>query len=347
MKIDKLIIHPNSTIREAIDKLNKNALQILVVSDKKNRIVGVITDGDIRRAIIKGISLDEKVEKIMNKNPKYLKVGFSKNEAKDMFLKYEIKRIPVVDNDMRVVDVLKIEDFIEKEKKAMNNYVVIMAGGRGKRLDPITRVIPKPLLIVGEKTMLEHIMERFAKQGFSKFILTLHYKKEMIKAYIDSLNLPYEIHYVEEPYPMGTAGGLKLVFDKIKIDDSVIVTNCDVLIDVDFPKVLKFHKEKQVAITIVGALINSSIPYGVLKVSNGVLEEIEEKPSIDMIINTGIYVLEPSHIKSEFKEERYLDMTDLVSKVKKNSGKIVAVYPHHGEFVDVGQKRLYRSILGF
>ena len=344
MKVNELIIHPNSSIREAIDKLNKNALQILVVSDEQNHIQGVITDGDIRRAIIKGTSLDEKVEKIMNKNPKYLKEGFTEKEAKQMFLKYGIKRIPVVDNNMRVVGILKIEDFIEMEKKPMDNYVVIMAGGRGKRLDPITRVIPKPLLLVGEKTMIELIMERFAEQGFTKFILTLHYKKEMIKAYIDSLKLPYEIHYVEESKPLGTAGGLKLVFDKFKINDPIIVTNCDVLVDVDFSNILKFHKEKESAITIVGALINSSVPYGVLKVNDGILEKIEEKPSMDMIINTGIYVIEPLQVKSLFEEEKYLDMTELIEKVRK-SGKVVAVYPHHGEFVDVGQKKLYRNLL--
>ena len=345
MRVDEILIGPTATIKHAINRLSETALQILIVSDSENRILGVITDGDIRRAIIKGISLDEKVGKIMNRNPKFLKVGFSEEEAKHMFLKYGIKRIPVVDSDMRVVDILKIENFIGKEKKSMNNYVVIMAGGRGKRLDPITRVIPKPLLLVGEKTMLEHIMERFANQGFTKFILTLHYKKEMIKAYIDSLKLPYEIHYVEEPRPMGTAGGLKLVFDQFDTDEPVIVTNCDVLTYVDFSSVIEFHVKKQAAITIIGALMNSSIPYGVLKVRDGILEKIEEKPSMDVIINTGIYVLDPS-VRDELEGEGYLDMTDLVEKVK-NSGKIVAVYPHHGEFVDIGQKKLYRNILGF
>lgn len=345
MKIEKVLINPNSTIRDAINQLNETALQILVVCNQQNQIIGIIMDGDIRRAIIKGVSLDEKVKNIMNKNPKFLKIGFTEEMAKQTFLKYGVKRIPIVDDDMRVVDVLKIEDFIEIKKKIKSNYVVIMAGGRGKRLDPITKIIPKPLLLVGEKTMVEHIIKRFADWGFTKFILTLHYKKEMIKAYIDSLKLPYEIHYVEEDYPMGTAGGLKLVFNRFNIEDTMIVTNCDILVDVNFESVMEFHKEKQAAVTIIGAIINTSIPYGVLKVNDGILEKLEEKPSIDMIINTGIYVIEPLKVKSIFEGEEYLDMTDFLEKLR-SSGKIVAVYPHHGEFLDIGQKKLYRNLLG-
>ena len=340
----KVTISEESTLRRAIEMLNKIASQMLLVTDDEKKLLGTITDGDIRRAILKGISLDSPVKNIMNNNPKVIMVGYKFDEAKKMFLKYGIKRIPVIDEDKRVVDILYIEDFIKKEEvQKKENYVVMMAGGRGKRLDPLTRIIPKPLIPIGDKSMLEHIIDKFASQGFYKFILTLHYKKEMIKMYIKDLNLPYEINWVEEGFPMGTAGGLSLIMEKFKIDKPAILTNCDVLLDLDFEKVLGFHKEKGASLTIIASYMSYKIPYGILKIKDGFLEKIEEKPSQDILINTGVYVMSPEVFEYIPKNEA-IDMPQVIFDLIKSKRK-VAVYPYYGEFFDIGQWELYRKIV--
>lgn len=342
MDLNDILISPHIPIREAIKKLNETAKQILLVVNSDGKIIGTITDGDVRRALIRGVSLDQPAGSIMNKNPKTVKRGFEPSYVRSLFLKYGIKRIPVVDEAGRVKDLLFIEDFIEKKRRKLDNIVVIMAGGRGKRLDPLTRIIPKPLIPIGEKSMLEHIIERFANQGFRRFILTLHYKKDMIKMYVRDLNLPYDIDWVEEEQPMGTAGGLSLLKGKITSQEPIVLTNCDVLLDLEFAKVLDFHKQKEAVVTIVGALMSSRIPYGILKIENGYLMQIEEKPSYDILASTGVYVLEPQ-VVFEIPEKR-IDMPELLNQLL-GKGERVAVYPYHGKFFDIGQWDLYRKVI--
>jgi len=184
-------------------------------------------------------------------------------------------------------------------------------------------------------------MEKFASQGFSRFILTLNYKKEIIKLYIRDNSFPYEINWVEEEKPLGTAGSLKLALEKFPTDHPIIVTNCDVLIDVNFEDVLKFHHDHNAMITVIGNLESMKIPYGVIKMKGEELLEIQEKPKIDIIINTGVYIVEPS-VKDFIEDGERIDMPDLLRRVKSGNGKIV-IYPHHGDFFDIGQWEVYRE----
>lgn len=342
MKVDEIIIEGNRTIREAIKMLNEKSMQILLVADEKKRLIGTITDGDIRRAILKGISLNKPVELIMSKNPKYVFEDTPRDFVTEMFRKYGIKRIPIVDKSLRIIDILLIENFMEKYIKQKPNYVVIMAGGKGSRLDPFTKILPKPLIPIGDKTMLEIIMEKFALQGFNRFVLTLNYKKEIIKLYLQDNNFPYEINWIEEDKPLGTVGSLKLILEKFSLNDNpLIVTNCDVLINVDFEEVLKFHHDHNAMITIIGYLESMKIPYGVIKMKEEIFLEMQEKPEIDIIINTGVYVMKPS-IKRFIKDNEKLDVPELLKRVKNENEKIV-VYPYHGDFFDIGQWELYRK----
>ncbi len=342
--VKKILIDPRLTIKKAIEYLNKTAAQILIAVGKEGIIKGVITDGDIRRAILKGISLDSPVEKIMNRNPKYVMEGeYTTDEVVEMFKKYGIKRIPVVDKDKRVVDVLFIEDFIQVERKEKENHVIIMAGGKGTRLLPLTKILPKPLMPVGDKTFIELIMENFHKQGFSKFVIVVNYKKEIIKSYLKERNLPYEITFVDEEKPLGTAGGLRLVYEAVDLKDPVILTNCDILIEVDYEKVLKYHVEKNADMTLIAKLENIDVPYGVVEVDGAELVRITEKPSVDILINTGIYVFNKKLFQL-IEKDTYLDMNDYIYKLKENGYKIV-VFPYHGKYVDIGEWKGYREFL--
>ncbi len=337
------MIEKEENLRKAIEMLNKFAKQIIIVVDDQ-KLLGVITDGDIRRAILKGVSLDEPVEKIMNKNPKYLVEGkYKEDEVVEMFKKYGIKRIPVVDSEKRVVGLLFIEDFIKVEREKKENYVIIMAGGKGTRLLPFTKILPKPLIPVGDKTFLELIMERFASQGFEKFIIIVNYKKEIIKSYINERKLPYKITFVDEEKPLGTAGGLRLVYEQIKMEKPVILTNCDVLINVDYEKVLEYHNENKADMTLIAKLENINVPYGVVETKDHELVEIKEKPSVDILINTGIYVFNPELFKF-IEKGKHLDMNQFIEKLK-ILGRKVIVYPYHGKYMDIGEWEKYKEVL--
>jgi NDP-sugar pyrophosphorylase family protein len=220
------------------------------------------------------------------------------------------------------------------ELNALTNHVVIMAGGKGARLDPFTKILPKPLIPLGEKPVIEIIMDNFHKHGFNNFMLTLNYKKELIKLYFKENALPYNVQWVEEEEFLGTAGSLGLLKDKIK--ETFFVCNCDILLENDYRNILLWHRAEKADMTIIGCHKEVVLPYGTLEVQNGVLKSIHEKPRYDMIINTGVYVLEPSML--EFLSGKdHLDMNHLVEKVAA-ANKKVTVYPVYGGWFDVGQR---------
>ena len=340
-----ILIPPTLTVREAISRLNSTGKKILLVVDEDERLIGTITDGDIRRAILKGMSMDTPVDRVMNISPKYLREGFGKDEAVSLFQKYKIDRIPVVDESGKIRSLLFIEDFIGGKKEYVVDVpVVIMAGGKGTRLDPFTKILPKPLIPLGDKPILQVIMERFYHQGFGKFILTLGYKAEVIKLWLADMDFPFDIEYVIEDEPLGTAGGLRLVVDEFNVDGDFIVSNCDILLDVDFHSVISFHRRYGAGATVVGYFLQNRLPYGVIETEGEYLKSIKEKPYIDALINTGVYVINSSVVKKHVNRNKYLDMPELLEKIRFSGGQ-VAVYPHHGEFFDTGQWELYRETL--
>jgi len=342
----KVLIRPNVCIREALKQMNESSMQILIVVDEENRIMGIVTDGDIRRSIIKNISFDEPIGKIMNRNPITLRFPPKESKALELMNKYSIKHIPVINEKQEVVDIILWSDFLNNGRvkyPSKNMPVVIMAGGKGTRLDPFTKILPKPLIPIGDKPIIEIIMERFSKYGFNRFILSLNYKREIIKTYFLENQMDYHIEYVEEKEFLGTAGALALIQEKLQ--DTFLVSNCDIITDANFDSLLNYHKENRSKATILGIIRNVKIPYGVLKIQNEDLEEILEKPEYSFIINSGIYILEPDIVKL-IPEGEPINMTDLLTLAKEKKMK-VSVYPINCSWFDVGEWEEYKRAVEF
>ena len=341
-QIDQITISRHKTILEGIQQLNDTASQILLVVDENKKLLGSLTDGDIRRAICEGKPLQVCVEEVCNKSPKVL-THYSKEAAFCIMEKYSISRIPVIDANGIPVSLISITDVLpDKEGEQYANKVVIMAGGRGSRLDPITRIVPKPLLPVGDKPMLELIMESFARSGFSDFLLSINYRKDFIKTYLaERSDLPFSISCIEEESFLGTAGSLALMKDCLT--QTFFVSNCDILVDVNYVKAIEHHNKNGNAFTIIGALKKVSVPYGVIRLNEEGFDGIEEKPEVPLIVNTGVYVLEPDCIDMIRKNEK-LDMPDQITRVRDRGGK-VGVFPVHRKWIDIGQWGEYKQAL--
>lgn len=341
--VTKLFIAESESILHSIQKLNDTASQILLVVDESGRLKGTLTDGDIRRAIAGGKDLSSPVGKVCNVSPKTIG-SRSPEKALEVMERYSISRIPVLNVRGEPIDVMYIEDMLSERYRVepRPNKVVVMAGGRGSRLDPITKIVPKPLLPVGDKSMLELIMESFAACGFSEFLLSVNYKKDFIKTYLaERSDLPFSISCIEEESFLGTAGSLALMNDRLT--ETFFVSNCDILVDVNHISALEFHEENGYAFTMIGALKKVNVPYGVIHLRNGEFDRIEEKPDVPLIVNTGVYLLEPSCIDLIGKDEK-LDMPDLIKRIRTEGGK-VGVFTVHRKWIDIGQWGEYKKVL--
>ncbi len=341
--VTKLLIKESESVLYAIQQLNDTASQILFVVDPQGSLKGTLTDGDIRRAICNGKELSTAVGEVCNRHPKSV-ASHSTTEARKTMERYGISRVPVIDHQGKPVGVVYLEDLFSEafQSESRSNKVVIMAGGRGSRLDPITRIVPKPLLPVGDKPMLELIMESFAKCGFSEFLLSINYRKDFIKTYLAERNdLPFSITCVEEETFLGTAGSLALMKNHLK--ETFFVSNCDILVDVNYLSALEFHKENNYAFTIVGALKKINVPYGVIHLNGGEFNRIEEKPDVPLIVNTGVYILEPDCVDLIGEGEK-IDMPNLIDRVRASGGK-AGVFPVHRKWIDIGQWGEYKKAL--
>ncbi|MCG6533548.1 MAG: NTP transferase domain-containing protein [Syntrophales bacterium LBB04] len=297
-KLESLFISGDITIKEAIKKLSETAEHILLFVDHQKKLIGVINDGDIRRSIISGSQLTASAKDIMRTD--FISVNKNCRDlfqtAKELIQKYRIDKVPIINDEGLLEDVIGWSDYLEGEGKELEREyfpqyrVVIMAGGKGTRLDPFTKIIPKPLIPINDKPIIEHIMDRYHSMGFNEFVILINYKKEMIKLYFAESMLPYNIEFIEEHDYYGTAGGLHLLKDRIK--DTFVVVNCDTILESDYRSILHWHKEKKYLITIVGAHKEIAVPFGVLKMDNGTLIDIDEKPNYDIFVNTGTYFLE-------------------------------------------------------
>lgn len=344
-KLDSLLVLSSISIKEAMQKLDATAEKILFVVEKANRLVGTITDGDIRRGIINGLAFSDKVKKLMHTDFIKLEADLPDlmSQAKKVILKEKIEQIPVIGKGGIIEDVILWTDILGEKPRvvSISNYsnpVVIMAGGKGARLDPFTRMLPKPLIPIGEKPVIEIIMDKFFQKGFKNFIFTLNYKKEYIKIFFKENKFPYAIDWVEENVYTGTAGSLALLTGKVK--EPFFVTNCDILLDADYQDILKWHTSHGNTMTLVGCHKEVEIPYGILEMDDGRLNKFIEKPNYDMVINTGVYLLEPEAIKL-IPKGRPMDMNHLIEEVAKK-GK-VSVYLVRNGWFDLGQWGEYKK----
>lgn len=342
MQLASIFTSPKEKLADALPRMEKAALQLLLVVDEDKRLLGTVTDGDIRRALLRGYGLEITLDKIMCPKPRVLPVGTSLDVARKLMLENNIRHVPLVDNRGRVVDLLLWLDVFESRRTPRSEQVVIMAGGKGTRLDPFTKILPKPMIPLGDKPIVEVIMDKFYAQGFTSFILSLGYKAEIVRLYFSEENgRRYNVSFVQEDEPLGTAGSLGLL--KGKISGTFIVSNCDVILEVDYNSLLNYHREKSYDFTVVGALKEFTIPYGVLRAEEGELKTIDEKPNFHFLVNTGVYVLEPSVLDLVTGEE-FIHMTDLILLAREKGFK-VGVYPHYGQWFDVGQWEEYRQTL--
>lgn len=341
-----ICISPSCTVREVIQQLNNTNQKILLVVGEGETLLGTISDGDVRRSLLRGVGFNEAASEIMRKEYTALSVDTPdlKRRAKQLMLEKVIAHIPVLDQQGRIYDIIQWTDFLEngQEKKSpplQDNAVVIMAGGQGSRLNLFTKVFPKPLIPIGDRPAVEVIMERFYQCGFHRFIYTLNYKKEYVKLFLKERTFPYEIEWVEEDEFLGTAGSLALLKDKLP--GTFFVVNCDTLLSVNFNEVLEWHREHEALITVVGSHNEVNIPFGVLALSNGRLDAIREKPIHDVIINTGMYVMEP-RILEYIAAGVALDMNELINTVAAREK--VNVFPVYGrDWIDIGQWEEYQK----
>ncbi|MBI9033199.1 MAG: nucleotidyltransferase family protein [Bacteroidales bacterium] len=342
--MEKYIIQPSYSIKRTIEELDLAASKVLFVVDDQEYLIGAVSDGDIRRAILKGISLEKPVCEIMNENPISFYEDYSLETVKETLLQHKIEAVPIVDKRNRVVEIL-FWDEIFKEKGT--NYsqidlpVVIMAGGKGTRLDPFTRILPKPLIPIGEKTIIEVIMDEFVKYGMKDFYISINHKGRMIKAYFKDQESDYNLQYIYEDKPLGTAGALRALHGKI--DTPFFVSNCDIIIKDDYTKIYNFHKKEGFSLTLVGSMQHHTIPYGVCEIDiSGALKKIDEKPEQDIIVNAGMYLLNPEVLKL-IPPNEFFHITDLIEKLQENGYKI-GVYPiTEKSWIDIGQWEEYKK----
>lgn len=335
-RLEKFCGEKTLKIVEAMERIDANASGILFIVEN-GVLVGALSDGDIRRWLIKTGNLDVKVADIMNSHPQYLYQADRQN-AQSFMQKNRIHALPIVDKNLCVTEImLENDDFapVQKTDALSDVSVIIMAGGKGTRLYPFTKILPKPLIPIGDMPIIEHILHRFCDYGISDYYMTVNYKKGMIKSYFADLNPDYSITYVEEDKPLGTAGSIKLI-DK-KFDAPVIVTNCDVLINADYEEIYKYHKESGNKMTIVSALKNMEVPYGVLHSGeNGVVTGMEEKPKLSYFVNTGMYVVDADMLE-KIPDDTFFHMTHLADMLMKE-GLQIGTYPiSEDSFLDMGE----------
>ena len=339
-----LTINRDTTISSAMKHMDTAPSKLLiVVADDK--YIGLLSIGDIQRAIIRNHKLNEKISAIMRNDYIVAQPGNNLDDIKKLMLKIRAEFMPVVDENKHLVDVYFWEDLFGETKKEplfrFNLPVVIMAGGFGTRLKPLTNVLPKPLIPINDKTFIEEIFEQFNNHGCDTFHISVNYKADLIEYYLSKQNLPYNIQYFKENRPMGTAGSLSLLKGHIK--ETLFVSNCDILIDQDYSEVLKYHRENKNEITVVAALKHYPIPYGTIETGeNGRLLELIEKPEISFKINTGIYILEP-HLLNEIPENVIFHMTHLIENVKKRNGRIGVFPVSEKSWKDIGAWEEYCS----
>lgn len=319
------LIAETESVRRALETIGQASAATLFVVGKNHRLRGVVTDGDLRRWILQGKSLAEPIARAMHAEPVVVRTGHTSADARGLMLKHQVECLPVVNGAGRVVSLVRWMDLFEKKeavRSKANTPVVIMAGGEGHRLAPLTRILPKPLVPIGERPIIEHIMDRFRAHGTKNFFVSVNYKARLIKAYFQEEGRA--VSYIEEKEPLGTAGSLGYL--RGKIDKTFWVSNCDILIDADLSDVLRVHRADGNAVTLVGSMKHYVIPYGVCRLgADGALKDINEKPEYDFLVNTGVYVMEPAALRHIVPGKR-LHFTDLVARLIAK-GEKVGVYP--------------------
>lgn len=342
------LIPPGTTILSALkimDSINRKLL-IIVEGEK---FIGVLSIGDIQRAIIKQKNLDAPVTGILRSIITVATVDEPLESIRQKMIELRTEAMPVIDDAGVLRNVIFWDDIVKtgdakQSKTQISAPVIIMAGGKGTRLKPLTNVLPKALVPIGDKTILEEIMDSFAEYGCRNFFISVNYKAEMIEYYLDQqINEDYKISYFREETPLGTAGSLHLLAGAI--EDTFFVTNCDIMVDQDYSEIMSYHKESGNELTVVAALKHISLPYGTIETGeNGMLTNLTEKPEMTFLINSGLYILEP-HLIREIPQNTFFHIITLIEQLKEQNRK-VGVFPvSEKSWKDIGEWKEYFKFL--
>jgi dTDP-glucose pyrophosphorylase len=346
--VKPFLVPQTQTIRQAMEQLEKTEEKIVFVVDAEARLIGSLTDGDIRRWILSDGDLKAQVYSVCNRQPYVAEEGCGTEQVRAEMLKGNFGCVPVVNPSREIVRLLFWEELFQgavtiKPKRRLDLPVVIMAGGQGTRLAPFTNVLPKPLIPVGERTVIELIIDQFLPYGLDRFYLSINYKSKILKSFFEELSPSYAVAYLEEKEPRGTAGSLRALYSTTP--DHLLVTNCDVVIQTDFAELVSFHTGNNYDLTLVASLKDYHIPYGVCELEKGgSLARITEKPQFSFLVNTGMYVVRRDRL-GLIPEQARCDMTDFIEQIKKAGGRI-GVFPiGESAWIDTGEWTEYRKAL--
>jgi len=333
-QLEKSFINPRVDIFSALKAINSGGSQIALIIDKNKKLIGVLTDGDIRRSLLQGLSLNDSIENLYNKNFFKISEAHNRSTAKNIMLLNGLNALPVVDDDGVPIDIVVLSEFGGSDK--LDNPVVIMAGGKGSRLRPYTERCPKPMLpLHGKKPILQAIIEQVRSNGFRNIFLSVNYLKEQIMDYFgDGKEFGVNIQYLIENEPLGTAGSLSLI--SFKEDLPVIVMNGDVITNFNLNDLLKFHVENFSDATLAVSEYETKIPFGIVKSNGSELISFEEKPIISHLINAGLYVLNKKIIEQLILKNQRSDMPEILLQAKERNFK-VSICPIFEYWIDIGR----------
>ncbi len=333
MNLENYIVDPRMPVIRAMEAIDKNSHGIVYLCEGR-KLIGVLTDGDIRRHLLKGGALDQPADKIANRNPKSL-LYEDETKAGEMMQRFHIRSVPLLNNCGEIVKIVFLNELSEPIRKQIHIPVAIMAGGRGTRLYPYTQILPKPLIPIGEKTITEHIIDHFKAYGCTQFDMIVNYKKNFIKSYFMDHEDHIDLSFVEETEYLGTGGGLKLL--EGRYTSTFFMSNCDILIEEDYSDILEYHKKRDNIATMVCAEKHVILPYGTVDTSkSGQALKLNEKPEMSFVTNTGLYVLEPEFLE-RIPDNTFIHITDVLQKCI-NDGAQVGVYQiSEDKWLDMGQ----------
>jgi dTDP-glucose pyrophosphorylase len=335
---ERILIGPETSIRDALLKIDAAGTQIALVVDEQRRLLGTLSDGDIRRGLINGLQLSDPIKPCMHPTPTTVRVGESRDSILSLMRRLGVHQMPIVDGDNVVMGLGIVDDFLTSPER--ENWVVVMAGGPGTRLKELTKSTPKPMLKVGDRPLLETILRNYIDHGFRRFYLAVHYRAEVIEAHFgDGSALGTEIRYLREAKRMGTAGALSLLPEMPT--DPFLVANGDVLVKVDYGDMLDTHIRTGAAATLAVREYQFQIPYGVVEEDDGSIQRIEEKPIRRSLVAAGMYVLSPEAVRL-VPRDKFFDMPSLIDNVIAKGG-ATRCYLIHGYWLDIGRMSDYRK----
>ncbi len=339
--LKKITVSKDINIRDSLISLNNGGIQALLVINQDDTFAGIITDGDIRRHLLKDGNLDSSIGSMIKKDST-VSMTEDEDDLNDIFKRNKINHIPILNKRNQIIALAMRTDLNNKSLKNTNSSIVVMAGGKGSRLAPLTNIIPKPLIPIGYSTIVEKIFDSFVNQGFNNFKLIINYKKELIRSYFNELEHSYKLEFLEESKFLGTIGGIK-EFAK-KLTDNFVVTNCDVVTDINYHKFFKHHIKKEAYLSILGLKKSTKVPYGVLKLDEkSDVTGIQEKPKQTHTIMTGIYIINKKALDF-IPDGVEFGMDELIEKLISNN-KVVTSFVIEDGWYDMGQFSEYKKLL--